>query len=241
MGGRPLGVVDMLVSPDRAHAETVLDGIAWASEKLGVPVVGGHLTLGHAPSLAASCTGVAQAPAARLRRAARRRPDRGVRDRRPVHERDAPVLQRAARPRSRAAAHRRRGARGGGRAGPLPRGAGRLDAGDRRLAAADDRGRAARARRSTSTRCRGRTMRRSSAGCSRSRASGSCSPRRPSTSTTAVAAFSGRGLAAAACGRFDDTRVLRLAPGGREAAVWDLAGTPLTGLAVGAGSPSAGA
>ena len=42
MGGRPLGVVDMLVAPDRAHAETVLDGIAWAGDKLGVPVVGGH-------------------------------------------------------------------------------------------------------------------------------------------------------------------------------------------------------
>jgi uncharacterized protein len=62
MGGRPLGLVDMLVSPDRAHAEAVLDGIAWAAGLIGVEVVGGHLTLGHAPSLSASCTGIATRP-----------------------------------------------------------------------------------------------------------------------------------------------------------------------------------
>ncbi len=62
MGGRPVGLVDMLVSPDRAHAETVLDGIAWAADLLGVDVVGGHLTLGDAPALSASCTGVASRP-----------------------------------------------------------------------------------------------------------------------------------------------------------------------------------
>lgn len=62
MGGRPLGLVDMLVSPDRAHAETVLDGIAWAAELLGVEIVGGHLTLGAEPALSASCTGVAARP-----------------------------------------------------------------------------------------------------------------------------------------------------------------------------------
>src|SRR5512138_2900846 len=31
MTGRPLALVDMLVSPDAAHAEQVLDGIAWAA------------------------------------------------------------------------------------------------------------------------------------------------------------------------------------------------------------------
>ncbi|HET6551100.1 MAG TPA: AIR synthase related protein [Solirubrobacter sp.] len=62
MGGRPLAIVDMLISPDKEHAETVLDGIAFASEKLGVPVVGGHLTLGHEPALSASCTGFATRP-----------------------------------------------------------------------------------------------------------------------------------------------------------------------------------
>jgi selenophosphate synthetase-related protein len=62
MGGRPLGIVDMVVSPDREHATTVLDGIAWAASLLGVEVVGGHLTLGHEPALSASCTGFASQP-----------------------------------------------------------------------------------------------------------------------------------------------------------------------------------
>ena len=62
MGGRPLALVDMLVSPDRAHAEAVLDGLAWAAGLLGVDVVGGHLTIGHEPALSASCTGVAERP-----------------------------------------------------------------------------------------------------------------------------------------------------------------------------------
>ena len=62
MGGRPVGLVDMLVSPDRAHAEAILDGLGWAAGLLGVDVVGGHLTIGHEPSLSASCTGIARRP-----------------------------------------------------------------------------------------------------------------------------------------------------------------------------------
>jgi uncharacterized protein len=62
MGARPLGLVDMLVSPTRELAEIVLDGIGWAAQLLGVDVVGGHLTLGHSPALSASCTGVARRP-----------------------------------------------------------------------------------------------------------------------------------------------------------------------------------
>jgi uncharacterized protein len=62
MGGRPLALVDMLVSPDHEHANTVLEGIAWAANKLGVQVVGGHLTIGHEPALSASCTGFTKAP-----------------------------------------------------------------------------------------------------------------------------------------------------------------------------------
>jgi len=62
MGGRPLGLLDMLISPDRAHADAVLEGIAWAANLLGVEVVGGHLTLGGEPALSASCTGVATRP-----------------------------------------------------------------------------------------------------------------------------------------------------------------------------------
>jgi selenophosphate synthetase-related protein len=62
MGGRPLALVDMLVSPDRAHAEAVLEGLAWAAGLLGVELAGGHLTIGHEPALSASCTGVAERP-----------------------------------------------------------------------------------------------------------------------------------------------------------------------------------
>ena len=62
MGGRPLALVDMLVSPDRAHAEAVLDGLAWAAGLLGVDLVGGHLTIGHEAALSASCTGVTARP-----------------------------------------------------------------------------------------------------------------------------------------------------------------------------------
>lgn len=69
MGGRPLALVDMLVSPDRDHAERVLAGLRWAAELLDVPIVGGHLTLGHPPALSASCTGTVRVP---LRAAAAR-------------------------------------------------------------------------------------------------------------------------------------------------------------------------
>lgn len=62
MGGRPLALVDTLVSPDETHARRVLDGLAWASDLLGVPVVGGHLTLGGEAALSATCTGVTSAP-----------------------------------------------------------------------------------------------------------------------------------------------------------------------------------
>jgi selenophosphate synthetase-related protein len=62
----------------------------------------------------------------------------------------------------------------------------------------------------------------------------------PAHVDAACAAFTRRGLACAPCGTFDATRVLRLAMAGSEAPVWDLAGTPLTGLGR-AGSPSAGA
>ena len=62
MGARPHGIVDMLVSPDKDHANQVLEGLRWAADKLGVPILGGHLTLGHAPALSASATGFTKAP-----------------------------------------------------------------------------------------------------------------------------------------------------------------------------------
>jgi uncharacterized protein len=61
MGGRPLALVDTLVSPDRAHAERVLDGLAWAADLLGVAIAGGHLSISGAPALSAFCTGTANA------------------------------------------------------------------------------------------------------------------------------------------------------------------------------------
>ena len=73
MGGRPLALVDTLVSPDRAHAERVLDGLAWAAERLGVPVVGGHLTLGHAAGAVGLLHRHRDDAAARERRAPGRR------------------------------------------------------------------------------------------------------------------------------------------------------------------------
>jgi hypothetical protein len=42
--------------------------------------------------------------------------------------------------------------------------------------------------------------------------------------------FERRGLACAACGRFDDSRALQLEAGRERATVWDLAIAPLTGL-----------
>lgn len=62
MGGRPLAILDMLVSPDEAHAAEVIEGLAWAAQLLGVEVVGGHLTLGGPASLSATCTGIARRP-----------------------------------------------------------------------------------------------------------------------------------------------------------------------------------
>jgi len=62
MGARPHGIVDMLVAPDKDFANTVLDGLNWASDLLGVPVLGGHLTLGHPPALSATATGFTTAP-----------------------------------------------------------------------------------------------------------------------------------------------------------------------------------
>ena len=94
----------MLVSPDRGHAEAVLDGIAWAADLLGVPVVGGHLTLGHPAALSASCTGTCSATAAGVRERARATAARRIRARRPVPERSARLLHVAARSRARAPA-----------------------------------------------------------------------------------------------------------------------------------------
>jgi len=62
MGGRPLALVDTLVSPDRDHAARVLEGLRWCADLLGVRIAGGHLTLGAPPALSAACTGAVRVP-----------------------------------------------------------------------------------------------------------------------------------------------------------------------------------
>jgi selenophosphate synthetase-related protein len=51
-----------------------------------------------------------------------------------------------------------------------------------------------------------------------------------SAADEAVRAFTDRGLAAARCGAFDDTGVLRLRSGEETAVVWDTRAAGLTGL-----------
>jgi selenophosphate synthetase-related protein len=239
MGGRPLALVDMLVSPDREHAERVLDGIAWASALLGVPVVGGHVTLGHPPALSASCTGVATRP---LRGSAARPGDvllaafaldgRYMSDTRPfftaLHDRPAERLQDDGEALVEVA---ERGLCHAARDISMPGIAGSLlqmieGAGCGALLDLD------------------RLPRPDEADLERWLLTfpsfGFLLAARPDRVEAACKAFTRRGLACAPCGAFDDTLVLRLATGGAEAPVWDLARTPLTGLGP-AGSPSAGA
>jgi uncharacterized protein len=226
MGGRPLGLVDMLVSPDRTHAEAVLDGIAWAAGLLGVEVVGGHITLGHEPALSASCTGVAARP---LRSAEARPGDtllaafcldgryRGeapffssLRDRPPEALRDdGEALVELA---DSGLCHAARDVSMPGTAGSLLQmleaaGCGAtLDA--ERLPRPD--------------------------GVAIERwlltfpSFGFLLAVPPESAAEAAEPFRRRGLACAECGRLDDSHVLRLAAAGRTAAVWDLAAEPFT-------------
>ena len=239
MGGRPLAIVDMLVSPDKDHADTVLDGIAWASERLGVPVVGGHLTIGHAPSLSASCTGIATRPlhggAARpgdVLLAAFALDGRYMSEARPfftaLHDRppdklrtDGDALVEVA---EQGLCHAARDISMPGIAGSL-------------LQMIEGAGCGA-------TLDLDRLPRPPDADLERWLLTfpsfGFLLAARSEHVEAAIAAFTTRGLTCAPCGAFDDTRVLRLAAGGAEAPVWDLARTPLTGLGS-AGSPSAGA
>jgi AIR synthase-related protein len=61
MGGRPLAVVDALFSEDAGRAAPVLEGLAAASAKYGVPVVGGHSNMRASSSgLSAAVLGRAQ-------------------------------------------------------------------------------------------------------------------------------------------------------------------------------------
>jgi selenophosphate synthetase-related protein len=234
MGARPLGVVDMLVAPDHDFATTVLDGLAWAAGKLGVPVVGGHLTIGHAPALSATCTGFTKAP---LRASAARPGDvliaafasdgRYMSETAPfftaLHDRDPALLRTdgdaLVEVAERGLVHAARDISMPGTAGSL-------------LQMLEGAGIGATLDVDRLPRPEGAPLER---WLLTFPSFGFLLAAPPEHAAEAVAAFTRRGLAAAVCGAFDATRTLRLG----EAIVWDLDATPLTGLT--ARSPSAGA
>jgi uncharacterized protein len=228
MGGRPLALVNMLISPDRAHAEAVLDGLAWAARLLGVELAGGHLTVGHEPALSASCTGVARQPL-RSRNArpgdtllaafaleGRYRGDTdffsSLRDRPPDQLRDdgealvevaEAGLCRAARDIS------------------MPGVAGSL------LQLIEAAGCGAVLDLDRLPRPNGVPVER---WLMTFPSFGFLLAAAPERVADAAEPFLRRGLACAECGRLDDSGVLRLAAAGREAPVWDLGAEPFTGL-----------
>jgi uncharacterized protein len=228
MGGRPLALVNMLVSPDRAHAEEVLDGLAWAARLLGVDLAGGHLTIGHDAALSASCTGVAQRPLrsrdarpgdallAALALEGRYRGDTAffssLRDRKPEQLRDdGEALVEVA---EAGLCHAARDISMPGVAGSLLQ---LIEAAG--CGAVLDLDRLPRP-----------------AGVPVERwlmtfpSFGFLLAAPPERAADAAEPFLRRGLACVECGRLDDSRVLRLAAAGAEAPVWDLAAEPFTGL-----------
>jgi uncharacterized protein len=228
MGARPLALVDTLVSPDRAHAERVLEGLARAADLLGVPVVGGHLTLGGEPSLSAFCTGVTTAP---LRAAAARPGDAlvaafcldgrytsdapffsSLADRTPEQLRDdGEALVEAA---ERGLAHAARDVSMPGVGGSL-------------LQLLELAGCGATLEVDRLPRPDGVPLER---WLLTFPSFGYVLAAPPEHAAATCELFARRGLAAQIVGRFDDTRVLRVAAGGETATVWDLAREPLTGL-----------
>jgi selenophosphate synthetase-related protein len=227
MGGRPLALIDTLISPDREHADRVLDGLAWAAERLGVAIAGGHLTLGGPPALSAFCAGSVTAP---LRATAARPGDvllaafclegeqrdtdppifTSLRDRDPALLRDdGEALAEVA---ERGLCHAARDVSMPGVAGSLLQmlelaGCGATLDLDRLPRPAD-------------VPLERWLVTFPSFGFVLAAA--------PDNADAVSAAFVRRGLACAPCGAFDDTRVLRLAGGGESAEVWDLAAEPLT-------------
>jgi len=58
MGGRPIALLDTLLAPGEAEATAVLRGIAAGAARYGIPILGGHLTVGaDSASLAAFIAG----------------------------------------------------------------------------------------------------------------------------------------------------------------------------------------
>ena len=228
MGGRPVGLVDMLVSPDRAHAEAILEGLGWAAGLLGVDVVGGHLTIGHEPSLSASCTGIARRP---LRSANARPGDEllaafciegrytentpffsSLRDRAPQALRDdGEALVEVA---ESGAVHAARDVSMPGVAGSL-------------LQLLEIAGCGATLELERIPRPEGVSVER---WLETFPSFGFLLVAPPGAAAEAAEPFSARGLACAPCGRLDDSGVLRLAAAGDSTALWDLNLEPLTHL-----------
>jgi selenophosphate synthetase-related protein len=240
MGGRPLAILDMLVSPDEAHAQLVLEGLAWAAKLLGVEVVGGHLTIGGTASLSATCTGIARKP---LRAAAARPGDvllaafclegrymneesdffSSLRDRAPQHLRtDGDALTEVA---EQGLCHAARDVSMPGAPGSLLQ---LLEAAGCGAVLDVDR----------LPRPEGVPVER----WLRTFPSfGFLLAATPERAGAARAVFTRRGLACEVCGEFEDSRALDLKSGAERATVWDFAIAPLTGLGAGQGrSSSAG-
>lgn len=231
MGGRPVALVDTLVSPDEEHAAQVLDGLAWASRLFEVPVVGGHLTLGHPPALSAACTGTARRP---LRAASAQAGDvllaafcldgryRGeapvftsLRDRLPELLRDdGEALVEVA---EEGLCHAARDVSMPGVAGSL-------------LQLVELAGCGATLDVERVPRPPGVDLAR---WLETFPSFGFVLAATAETAAAACEAFTRRGLACAACGSFDAGRRLQLRSGDARATVWDLAAEPLTGLADG--------
>jgi selenophosphate synthetase-related protein len=228
MGGRPLGLLDMLVSPDPDHARAVIAGLAAAAELLGVPIVGGHLTLGGPPALSTSATGTARRP---LRAAAARPGDallvafalegryRGeppyfnsLADRAPELLRgDGDVLAEVA---EAGLCHAARDVSMPGVAGSL-------------LQLLEAAGCGALLDLDRLPRPPGVPLERWLVTFP---SFGFVLAAPPARAEAACAAFTRRGLACAVCGRFEDSRTLRVGAGPDVAVVWDLAAEPLTGM-----------
>ncbi|MCW3041691.1 MAG: hypothetical protein JWM31_3596 [Solirubrobacterales bacterium] len=229
MGGTPLGIVDMLVSPDHDHARTVLGGLKWAAGLLGVPIVGGHLTIGHAPALSATCTGTVRVP---LRAAAARPGDTLVvayaTDGRfmsetgtfftSLHDRAPELLRTDGEALVEVAeagwCHAARDVSMPGAAGSL-------------LQLVELAGCGATLDVERLPRPVGAPLAR---WILTFPSYGYLLAARPEHAAATVEAFTRRGLAAAACGTFDEGRTLQLAAGELRAPVWDLAVAGLTGL-----------
>ncbi|MBL7499397.1 AIR synthase [Frankia sp. CNm7] len=62
MGARPLGVLDAVAGPTASRVSRALGGLRAASERFGVPILGGHTQLGVASSLAVTAVGRAEVP-----------------------------------------------------------------------------------------------------------------------------------------------------------------------------------